>query len=273
MKIVKVITVAVFLLSVLIWGIGEFHVMHQDKTPPIINSDSSEIHVSTQADEAELKKGLTATDNVDGDITDSIMIANISHFFEKGVCKIEYLVFDKSNNAGYYERTVCFDDYESPKISLTAPLMYIQNKEIVLSDRLYVTDCLEGDISDKMRFSSAGATSYETGVYELYVEARNSYGDLVKETLLLNVIPYENNRGSIELKEYLIYVHVGEEILPSEYLEEVVDNEGNIIPLESVIITKQVDTSKPGTGQFRYEIKDINGNVAANTFLAVIVTE
>ena len=51
------------------------------------------------------------------------------------------------------------------------------------------------------------------------------------------------------------------------------DNEGNAIPLESVIITKEVDTSKPGTGQFRYEIIDKNGNVAASTFLAVIVTE
>jgi hypothetical protein len=53
----------------------------------------------------------------------------------------------------------------------------------------------------------------------------------------------------------------------------VTDNEGNVIPLESVIITKEVDTSKPGTGQFRFEIKDQNGNIAANTFLAVIVTE
>ena len=273
MKVLRIFIVAVFLLSVLTWGIGKFHVMHQDNTPPVIHSDSSEIHVSTKAGEVELKKGLTATDDVNGDITDNILIANLSHFFEKGVCKIEYLVFDESNNAGHYERTVRFDDYESPKISLDAPLMYIQNKEIILSDRLHVTDCLEGDISGKMRFSSAGATSYEAGVYELYVEARNSYGDFVKETLLLNVIPYENNRGTIELEEYLIYVHVGEEISPEKYLKDVMDNEGNDIPLESVIITKEVDTSKPGTGQFRYEIRDKNGSVAASTFLAIIVTE
>ena len=273
MKIVRIVTVAVFLISIILWGIGEFHVRNRDDIPPVITSDSDEIHVSTKADEAELKKGLTATDNVDGDITDDILIANISHFYEKGVCKIEYIVFDESNNAGHYERTVCFDDYESPKISLNAPLMYIQNKEIILSDRLFVTDCLEGDISDKMRFSSAGATSTDKGVYELYVEVRNSYGDIVKETLLLNVVPYENNRGTIVLKEYLIYVKVGEVISPSEYLVEVTDNEGNTISLESVVITMEVDTSKPGTGQFRYEVIDKNGNIASSTFLAVIVTE
>lgn len=273
MKIVRIVTVAVFLLSVLIWGAGELHAKKMDKIPPVIQSDSQEIHVSTSADEAELKKGLTATDNMDGDLTADIVVANISHFSEKGVCKIQYLVFDKSNNVGYYERTVRFDDYKSPKIFLTAPLMYTQNKEIVLSDRLYATDCLEGDISDKLRFSSAGATTYETGVYELYVEARNSYGDSVKETLLLNVVPYEKNIGYIGLKEYLVYATVDEVISPEKYIQEAVDSEGDVVPFENIIISKEVDTSKPGTGQFKYEIKDKNGNIAAITFLAVIVTE
>ena len=273
MKIVRIVTVAVFLLSALIWGLGKYHAMNQDKTPPVIYSESQEIHVSTSADEAELKKGLTATDNADGDLTSDIVIANISHFSDQGVCKIQYLVFDESNNVGYYERTVHFDDYESPKISLTAPLMYIQNKEIVLTDRLFVTDCLEGDISDKLRFSSAEASTYEIGVYELSVEARNSFGDIVKETLLLNVVPYEKNRGTIELKEYLIYVSVGEVISPEAYIGDVLDNDGNLIPHESVLITKEVDTGKPGTGQYRYEVKDENGNVSAITYLAVIVTE
>lgn len=273
MRVVRVVTVAVFMLSVLIWGVGKFHAQSRDVIPPVIEADSDEIHVSTKVDESELKKGLTATDDVDGDITEGIVIANISQFSEKGVCKIEYLVFDQNNNVGHYERTVYFDDYKSPEISLTAPLMYRQNSEIILTDRLYVTDQLEGDISDKLRFSTAGATPYETGVYELYVEARNSYGDSVKEALLLNIIPYENDRGYIRLKEYLIYVSVGEEISPEKYIEKVVDHEGKPLPHESVIITKEVNTGEPGTGQFRYEIKDKNGSVAAITFLAVIVTE
>ena len=166
-----------------------------------------------------------------------------------------------------------FDDYESPKLQLTAPLMYTQNKEIVLSDRIFVTDLLEGDISDKLRFSSAGASTYEIGVYELFVEARNSYGDSIEETLLLNIVPYEKNIGHITLNEYLIYVSVGEVISAKKYIQEAVNSEGNPVSFDSVIISQEVDTSKPGTGQFRYEIKDKNGNVAAITFLAVIVTE
>ena len=151
--------------------------------------------------------------------------------------------------------------------------MYKQNGEIILSDRLYVMDQLEGDISDKLRFSAAGVTPYETGVYELRVEARNSYGDSIKETLLLNIVPYENARGHIQLTDYLIYVSVGEEVYPRDYIEEVVDNNGDPVSTASVIITREVDTSNPGAGQFRYEVVDDYGNVTAITFLAVIVTE
>ena len=273
MKVVRIVTVAVFVLSVFIWGIGKFHAMRADVTPPVITADSDVIHVSTKADEAELKKGLTAIDDVDGDITDGIVVANISTFSAKGVCTIEYLAFDKNNNVGHYERTVYFDDYESPEIRLTAPLMYKQNGEIILSDRLYVKDQLEGDISDKLRFSAAGVTPYETGVYELRVEARNSYGDSIKETLLLNIVPYENARGHIQLTDYLIYVSAGEEVYPRDYIEEVVDNNGDPVSSASVIITREVDTSNPGAGQFRYEVVDDYGNVTAITFLAVIVTE
>ena len=48
MKFVRVITVAVFLLSVVIWGIGKYHAMNTDKVPPVIESDSDEIHVKTK---------------------------------------------------------------------------------------------------------------------------------------------------------------------------------------------------------------------------------
>lgn len=87
MKIVRVITVAVFVLSVLIWGIGKLHVKNMDKIPPVIQSDSQEIHVSISADELELKKGLTASDNVDGDLTSEIVVANVSNFSQKGFAK------------------------------------------------------------------------------------------------------------------------------------------------------------------------------------------
>lgn len=273
MKTVRIVAVAVFILSVIFWGIRRFHAKQQDTVPPVISSFIDVLSVRTDADEAELKKGLTAEDNADGDVTDSIVIANISRFTEKGVCRIEYLAFDRSNNIAHYERIVRFEDYRSPEIRLTAPLMYVQNKEILLTDRIFAADCLEGDISEKLRFTSVGVSAYDTGVYELHAEARNSYGDTVRETFLLNVIPFEYNRGQITLTEYLIHVPAGEEIFPEEYIKEAADEDGNPLPAETVIITREVDVTKPGTGQFRYEIIDANGNVAAVTFLAVIVTD
>lgn len=272
MRFIRRITIAVFICSAVLWGVGYVSKLNQDTEAPVIKADSDVIYVKAGCDDEELKKGLTASDDEDGDVTKDIIVGTISPFIEKGVSRVEYLVFDQSNNVGSYVRTVHFEDYSSPYLVLTAPLMYKQNSEIVLSDRLFAVDRLEGDISNKIRLSTSGVTQSEAGIYELKVEVKNSYGDLVDETLLLNIMPYENDRGYIKLKEYLVYLPAGAEISPLDYVEKAVDSEGTEMPLESVVITQEVDTNKPGTGQFRYEMRDQYGHTTI-TYLAVIVTE
>ena len=44
---------------------------------PEIHFDQEEINVKTGTDEKELLKGVTATDQEDGDVTDSIMVEGI----------------------------------------------------------------------------------------------------------------------------------------------------------------------------------------------------
>ena len=272
MRFVRGITIAVFIGAVILWGVGKIYTLKQDKQAPVIQSENDEIHVQAGCDESEFMKGLTATDNVDGDLTKEIIVGSISPFIEKGVSTIEYLVFDQSNNVGRYERTVYFDDYRSPKLVLTEPLMYKQNTEIVLSDRLFAIDSLDGDISSKIRLSTPGVSQSETGIYEINVEVKNSYGDLVKESLLLNIIPYQNDQGHIKLKEYLIYVSKDTEIFPMTYIDKVVDSDGHVLSEEDVSVSMEVDMSKTGTGQIRYELTDPYGNRAV-TYMAVIVTE
>lgn len=126
---------------------------------------------------------MTAKDDKDGDLTDEIVIGKVSHFSEKGVSKIEYVVFDKENNVGKYERIVHFDNYTSPKFELTEPLMYRTNDKITLSDRLMAKDMITGDISDKIKFESSNVIQNKKGVYQVTVSVKNQFGDYVRENL------------------------------------------------------------------------------------------
>ena len=50
---------------------------HADHTEPVISMEEDVIECSIEADAAELMKGLTATDDVDGDLTDHIIVNDI----------------------------------------------------------------------------------------------------------------------------------------------------------------------------------------------------
>ena len=274
MKIAKIITILVFICTVGIWLYGKEEVKKQDAVPPVINSTIDELHVNaaTAAEEAVLKAGLTAFDDKDGDITEHIIVGTISPFKEKGICDVEYVVFDSSNNVGRYERTVYFENYESPELHLSKALVYEVNGKITISDRLTVIDMLEGDISGKIRFSSANLTTSEAGTYRLNVEAKNSYGDTVKYQLPINLVRYNCDQERIQLKDYLVYVEKGDDLAPEKYIEKVINRTGEVERLENVKITREVDLTKSGTGQICYELLE-GEDVVYATYLTVIVTE
>ena len=274
MKIAKFITIFVFLCTIGIWFYGKEVVKKQDTVPPVIASTIDELHVNAAkpVDDTVLKEGLTAFDDVNGDLTAQIMVGTISPFKEKGVSNIEYVVFDSSNNVGRYERTVYLENYESPKLQLSKALVFEVNGKISISDRLTVTDMLDGDISGKIHFSSANLTITEAGTYRLNVEAKNSYGDSAKFQLPINLVRYNCDQERIQLKDYLIYVKTGTDISPERYIKKVVNRTGEVVGLENVKITREVDLTKSGTGQICYELLE-GDDVVYATYLTIIVTE
>jgi hypothetical protein len=274
MKIAKRITILLFICTVAFWLYGKEQREKQDMTAPVISSTISELHVdaSLAFDEYALKEGLRASDDVDGDITRDIIVGTISPFIEKGISDVEYVVFDSSNNVGRYERTVYFENYESPKLHLSKALVYEVNGRINISDRLTAIDMLEGDISGKIRFSSGNLTVTEEGTYKLNVELKNSYGDTVKEQLPINLVRYNCAKELIQLKEYLIYLKVQEDFAPEDYIENVTNRTGEEVDITNVVITREVDLTQAGTGQIRYELLE-GEEVVYATYLTIIVTE
>ena len=272
MKIAKWITIIVFIGTLVIWGYGQEQVRKKDRIPPVITADADVLHIEASVGNDKLLQGMQAMDDVDGDLTSQILIGTVSPFKEKGVSTVEYVVFDSSNNVGRYERTVYFDHYESPRFYLSKPLVYEVNGTINITDRLTAEDMMEGDISDKIRFSSANLNLSEEGTYRLKIEVKNAYGDTVKYQLPMNLVRYDCETECIQLDTYLVYVKAGDSLQPESYIKTVTNRMGQTVGKDSVSITQDVDLSKPGTGQICYELLEEDEVVSA-TFLTVIVTD
>lgn len=96
-----------------------------DHTYPEIKVGNEQLEVSVKAGADEFLKGIIATDEKDGDITNQVIVESISKFIDKNehICNVTYAVADSDNNVTKKTRKIRFIDYESPKFTASAPLV------------------------------------------------------------------------------------------------------------------------------------------------------
>ena len=270
MRYLRIVTIVIFLAALALGGWTEYKLSQRDSVSPEIYSSIEELHLSVQDDDGMLLKGLTASDDRDGDLTDKILVEKVSRFKNPGECEVSYVVFDSESNFCRYQRTVKYDDYKSPRLRLKQPLMYRLGEQIAIMDRFELIDCLDGDITYKLKLESSNVPDDKVGVYEIEVLATNNYGDDIYAKIPLNIGVYSADAPIIELKEYLVYTEVGAHFDPLSYIESVRDVENKPISVSEVKVQSRVDLTKSGGGQICYEVTDSRG-VSGFMYLVVIV--
>ena len=288
MRRLRVTIVLVFVLSVIAFiAYNVLTRMVEDHTPPVITCDSDTVTVSVEDDDSALFQGMTAEDNRDGDLTDSIRVSSMSNFTEPGKRTANYAVFDSSNQVATYSRTVEYTDYTSPQIHLSEPLRFglEEMEDINLAENMTVQDCLDGDISSQIRATfSDNAYISQAGNYEVTVQVSNSAGDTCSVPLTVTVTDSSDDEEMDKyypvLSQYIVYTNVGKSVdlnslviglerNGSEYLFE---DDNSFLPGErgDVQVSGSVDYKTAGTYTVDYTFTT-EDDVSATTKLAVVV--
>lgn len=277
-RVVLVLTIlaAVLMAAAVIKTVG-----FRDTDGPEITMDQSSITVDVDCTDEELLQGITAADKKDGDVTDSLVVESLSNFIEKGRRQVTVAAFDQDHNVTKATREVVYNNYTSPRFSLTGPLRFAVNSDESLTSVFQVQDCLDGDLSGEVVITSDYYYDYSVaGAYTVNFQVSNSAGDVVE--LPLTVETYDASADSsapkVELSEYLIYVETGSAINPSDYILGVTDSgmswemgdNSNPYSLSDIEITNPVDTSTPGVYEISYTIPS-DGEYQASIRLVVIV--
>ena len=273
MKQLKICLICLFVLVSVAFGLlyGYDRLM-VDHTPPQILCDGAPLEVSAGADEQELCRGLQATDDRDGDLTDRIMVRWVSNLTGNNSAVVSYVVFDAASNFCTYSREVFYTDYEKPRFSLSQPLIYHVNEAVTLNDRLSAWDVLDGDISGRIRVVSTSMTNTVEGEYPLSVQVTNSTGDTAALTLTVAVRNYTSRHPVIRLTDYLIYTEQGSELHdPRNYIAEALTREdGEAIAPENIQVSGHVDTSIAGCYEITYSYLN-SENLSYSVILTVVV--
>ena len=283
MRIFRKVVVVLFIISLVLFiGTGIWEDYTKDKTKPELYTDKVYLEMSVNDPKEKLLEGLTAMDEKDGDLTDSIMVQSTSHFVKTGEVTVKYVVFDGDNNFAELSRKVKYTDYHGPEFILTQPLEFARNKNISIQDYVQAMDVLDGDITSKVKISGTSVDLSVSGVYPITLEVTNSYGDrAIVETSV--VVRDSASASRVLLRDYLVYMDKGSDFNPADYVETIISSSGEQLTVDNmnvytsgvvvstIHVNGEVDTNTPGCYQVEYSYQTSRSNGFA--YLTVVVRE
>ena len=281
----------VFCLILLILAVGSFgyckvkQLRNTDKLGPVIQMEQKELELSVKDDQTVLMQGVTASDTKDGDVTDSIVIENVSDFLTDGRRIVTYAAFDQDGHVSKAERMITYRDYHQPRFQFESAMNFRTGEENFL-EGVTVSDVLDGDLSGSIKFSQGSSVMTDVpGDYAVKMEVTNSAGDTAY--LPITVTIYDSSSYSqtpqIALTEYVVYVKTGQKLKLEQYLDTVtlLGTEyrvvsGNDITADTIgsgkikMSDKNVAYDKPGVYEAEYSMRSEEGKLGVTRLIIVV---
>ena len=216
--------------------------------------------------------GATATDNVDGDITDSIVVDNPVDTRVAGTYTVTYRVTDQAGNTTVATRTVIVQalaDTVPPDITLIGPATVTVQLGATYTDAgATATDNADGDITNRIVVdnpvdtSSAGTYTVSYSVEDLAGNSAVATRTVIVQALQDTVPPEITLIGpaSVTIQVGAVYTDAG---------ATATDNvDGDIT--DRIVVDNPVDTSSAGTYTVSYRVEDLAGNSAVATRTVIV---
>ena len=234
-------------------GYRAINALQADQTAPEITFSEGSPEVSVEDPKDALLRGVSATDNRDGDISASVVVERVQLTDPDGSILVRYAVADSAGNVSKAEQEARYTDYKSPRFSLTQPLLFPDKSAPDLMDVIKAADTLDGEITQRIRATSLDGTSASSrGSHEVEFRVTNSLGDTARLVLPVEVYAAGEYSLDVSLTSYLIYLDASSDFDAERYLNSVTRNREteslkDRIPDDyAVKITGDVNTRVPG---------------------------
>ncbi len=290
MRRLRILIVVFFVIVAIVFAVDYVHErMTSDFVAPEIHATSDALEASVSVTDEELLAGMSAVDNLDGNVTDTLVVVSKSKFISKGTLRVDYAAFDKNNNVGTYSRELTFTDYHSPHFRMRQPLRFISGSSSYdYLENITAEDCLDGNITQQIKITFGSKESVGDKLIEqpVNIQVTNSAGDTSVLQLTATFEEFSSySRFTPALTEYVIYVPQGTHPDLRAYLRGVWTAgavrsfaDTTFDPSKDVVISERnVDFNTPGVYTATYSLfgssKELGLVEYGTTKLIVIVEE
>lgn len=103
------LTILLALLCMVLVGVNAYIYIERDKKAPVISFPEEQLVYTEDTKTSELLEGVTAADDKDGDVTDSLRVYNVMIMEDGETAAIIYYAKDSSNNIASATRIAVYD--------------------------------------------------------------------------------------------------------------------------------------------------------------------
>ena len=233
--------------------------VNTDREGPEIIFGESEIVYSDDMDPEELLTDVTAEDDVDGDVTDSLTVESVYPVSDEAAVAV-YVAKDSKNNVTKAKREISYradgtgDDSETASADQTTDEETSDEEENLSQE----TNADDPELTPTPEVSpTQSALSEEEQARE-------------EQEALAEAMPAQSPR--LYLTDYIVHVNRGESVNKLDYVKEIQDDDDNISELWHYIrVEGNLDVNVSGTYELSYYVTDLNGNRSNIALLKVIV--
>lgn len=261
-KRMTIVTVFLILCCLAVYfGYRTLDRIRTDTQAPEIVLEDIHPEISVYDPSTALLQGVSARDNVDGDVTDSILVEKTALLDGTGRIRVTYAAFDRAGNVTKVTREAKYTDYVSPRFTLQSPLVYSSGVNFDVLANVGAQDMVDGDIRHRIRATSLDSESVlEPGGHEVEFRVSNSLGDTSVLVLPVNVTDAGAHNAYLTLKEYLVYLPKGADFAPEEWLSQFIytGKEADLsrgLPADYTLnVSGKVQTGVPGVYALDYHV-------------------
>lgn len=249
----------------------------QDTIAPVITL-KGESEITLNVGDVYIEAGVTATDDVDGDISANYSVEGTVDTSNAGVYQLAYFVTDAAGNtSNTLTRTVnvveeqVVDLGEKPVISLYGDgTVYLNVGDVYVEHGAYVSDVEDGNSENVIINGSVDVDN--AGTYIITYNFSDSDGndaETVSRTIVVQedaVAPVLTLNGSETVTMYVGDNYVDEGAVALDNVD------GDISP-QVIVNQSQLDMTTPGTYMVKYNVEDAAGNSAIELTRTIIVKE
>lgn len=215
----------------------------EDRNGPEISVPQEEITYVAGTDTSALLNGVTAQDDRDGDVTDTVTIESIIPNANQTGASVVYVAKDSKNNVTKETRTILYSTDANQAAAQAAA-------EQVAADQAAAEQAAQGDAAgESAQTTDDGAAQNEAAIAALSAESPRFY-----------------------LTQYSVELERGAELNELSYVQDISDDEDSRDELyQGIRISGEVDTNTPGEYTLEYHVVDSDGNNSNAAQLRVTV--